>query len=499
MNDRPPERVRWSAKALRRIETNLAFALTSLMGLLWVLGEQSVRHATESAISPLPIATGTIVYGAAAVLLTIFLHGMLVASETAADLLKPMHLKLVRDERPAHAARLQHLFDRKPGYVAACTLAGQTIKLLLLVIAFLFAPGLATAMVAWFGWANHFGLLLFAGLLIALPLLFVNLIVGEVVPRSYAALHPHRVALRMYRFIRFVGFLFAVPSKVIVEVAGLLTARLGAQTSLTLANQAEEEIKNLVESAQESGEIETGERELLNSVFEFTDTVAREVMTPRVDLDAVPLDSDPREIVRLIHESGHSRIPLYEKTDDQIVGVVHAKDLLLAMVDNMPVDLRGLMRPALFVPENKNLHDVLAEMRVTRSHLAVVQDEFGGTAGIVTLEDVLEELVGEIVDEYDVEEPEVVETEDGYLVDGKTNLDDLNDEIGSEFTSEEFDTVGGYLFGHFGRQPQPNDVIELEGHRFTVVDTDGRRIHRVKVERLTEAELRDEVEAERGL
>jgi putative hemolysin len=144
------------------------------------------------------------------------------------------------------------------------------------------------------------------------------------------------------------------------------------------------------------------------------------------------------------------------------------------------------MRPALFVPEGKNLHELLTEMRMSRSHIAVVQDEYGGTAGVVTIEDIVEQLVGDIVDEYDVEEPEVVPMGDhGFLVDGKAHIDDVNREVGSSLDSEEFDTIGGYVFGLFGRQPKLGESIEADGYCFTVADTDGRRVHRLRIEKVT--------------
>lgn len=145
------------------------------------------------------------------------------------------------------------------------------------------------------------------------------------------------------------------------------------------------------------------------------------------------------------------------------------------------------MRPALFVPENKNLHELLKELRSSRGQMAVVQDEFGGTAGIVTIEDIVEELVGDIVDEYDVEEPQIMLNGQGYLVDGKVNIYDLNNKIGSRFESDVFDTVGGYVFGLFGRQPQKGESLEADGYRFTVEDTDGRRIVKLHVAPLEES------------
>ena len=189
-------------------------------------------------------------------------------------------------------------------------------------------------------------------------------------------------------------------------------------------------------------------------------------MTPRVDLDAMPVKSDPADVVRVIEQTGHSRIPLYEETDDEILGVVHAKDLLGALAQGRTVDLRRQLRPVLTVPEGKGVHELLREMRAARTQMAIVQDEFGGTAGIVTIEDIVEELVGDIVDEYDAEEPDIVEMNEGWLVSGKVHLDDLNEAIGSDFESEEFDTLGGFVFGQFGRQPGEGDSIDLERFRF---------------------------------
>jgi CBS domain containing-hemolysin-like protein len=241
-----------------------------------------------------------------------------------------------------------------------------------------------------------------------------------------------------------------------------------------------------VESAEETGEIERDEKELIHSVFEFSDTIAREIMTPRVDLDALSVTADAITAVKMIETTGHSRIPLFEETDDQIVGIVHAKDLLMAIAAGKKVTLRGIMRQPLFVPENKNLHELLGEMRNSRSQFAIVQDEFGGTAGIVTIEDIVEELVGDIVDEYDNEEPSFQKVDDGWLVDGKTHWNDVNHEIGSEFDSEEFDTIGGYVFGLFGRQPVLAETIEEAEHRFTVTKTDGRRILQLRIEKVSE-------------
>jgi putative hemolysin len=266
---------------------------------------------------------------------------------------------------------------------------------------------------------------------------------------------------------------------------GNIFARLGGgSVTLRTSNQMGEEIRSLVEEGEESGEFEADETSLITSVLAFGDTIAREIMTPRTDLDAVSVDTNPFDLVEIIQKSGHSRIPIFEGTDDEIVGIIHAKDLLVSMLRGKPVNLRSLMRPALFVTENKNIHDLLAEMRHHRTQLAVIKDEFGGTSGIVTIEDIIEELVGEIQDEYDNEEPIMSETGTGFIIEGKTHLDNVNEEIGTAFESEDFDTIGGYVFGLFGRQPRQGEWMEQAGYQFTVAETDGKRIVKVRIDQL---------------
>jgi putative hemolysin len=477
------KKVRRDSKMVVRIEGPTVVGFAAAMTALWVLGEQgsqTSRYASDSMRSPIVGGTPIILL----IVCVIVLNAWFVAAETALNLLKPMHLKSIKDEDAAKGKYLQNLIDSKQKYVAASTLGSQTSRLALALISFLLAQPLALFLEQSVHWTFSFPTVLLSATIIAVPVALVNVIVGEVVPKSFATLHPMTVALASYRFIRVTSIIFSIPANAVVALASVFTARFGGRASLANTNQAEEEIKNLVESAEETGEIEKDEKDLLHSVFSFTDKVAREVMTPRVDMDALPIASAPADIVQLINESGHSRIPLYEETDDQIVGIVHAKDLLMALVDgHEKVDVRKLMRPALFVPENKDLHDLLKEMRNGRVQMAVVQDEFGGTAGIVTVEDIVEELVGDITDEYDFEAPEIVQTTDGYLVLGKTHLDAVNQQSGSVFDSDEFDTIGGYVFGLMGRQPKLNESIVSDGYRFTVVESDGRRILRVKLEK----------------
>lgn len=483
LKERIPRREGRPDNPPRNLESGVALSAGLAFVTLWTFGGQSPSKMADSFASLTPTAslvgTGTVL----AILGLVLINAVLTAVETAVGSLRPAHIKLARDKYPRRAERLQQLFEVGDRIVAACAVATKLVMLLIGLGTFVLSPNLLHWLVGQFGWANSHANLIVSALILLIPVAFLHIVLSELIPKSYASANPIRVANLLYRPALMAGAVFGLPASGLTRARRYFTERFGDRAGEDAANLAEEEIKTLAEEGHETGEIEVGERELLHSVFEFTDTVAREVMTPRVDIDAMSVKGDPTEVARLIQESGHSRIPLYEGTDDQIVGIIHAKDLFGAMLNGKAPNLKTLMRPALFVPENKSLHELLAEMRQHRSQMAVVQDEFGGTAGIVTIEDIVEELVGDIIDEYDVEEPEIVEAPGGWLVDGKTHLDDLNEAAGLQLHSDEFDTLGGFVFGLFGRQPKMGETIEADDLWFTIAESDGRRILRVKVDR----------------
>jgi len=468
-------------------------AIVGLIGLALIVLPvgtilNSLNAATQGQASTYQLEAGSIALLVLAFIAVIAVNALFVAGDISIEQLRSVHTKMFDESTREHAV-LKDLLEKKDVYVAACFLGAQTMRAWMILLCFLPAAMLATQL----GFLtatgepgsmpNQLVALLVSAVLLSLPVAAINVVMGELVAKSYSAVHPHRTALRLYRFVRFAAIVFAIPSAIAVKIASLVTKRFGATASFAVANQAEEEIREILESYEETGEIEEGERVMLHSVFEFGDTVAREIMTPRVDLDSVPVGTSLADVARIVEETGHSRIPVYEGTDDSILGVIHAKDILSAVSrGNANGTAETLMRTATFVPENKNLHELLHEMRLNKTQLVVVQDEFGGTAGIVTIEDIVEEVVGEIVDEYDNEEPGIVETAQGFLVGGKLHIDDVNAAVGSSLESEEFDTIGGYVFGLFGRQPHAGEEIEASGYRFTVVESDGRRIHTVRVQ-----------------
>ncbi|HXG35430.1 MAG TPA: hemolysin family protein [Dehalococcoidia bacterium] len=250
-----------------------------------------------------------------------------------------------------------------------------------------------------------------------------------------------------------------------------------------------EQLLRLAELEEAPDLIPMEERAMIRSIMKMEETTAREIMVPRIDVVAVDVNATLDEVVRLIVERGYSRIPVYEETIDNIVGVVHAKQVLRSIAGPAPPGeavggIRQLMRPAHFIPETKRVDELLSELRLNKVSIAIVVDEYGGTAGLVTLEDVVEEIVGEIADEFDVEEEPVQQiTSDEVIVDGKVSIDTLSEIFDVEIERNDFDTVGGFIFNQLGKMPSVGDEIRVDGLQLKVLSVLGRRIKKVRVMR----------------
>ncbi|MCL4877426.1 MAG: hemolysin family protein [Anaerolineae bacterium] len=254
-----------------------------------------------------------------------------------------------------------------------------------------------------------------------------------------------------------------------------------------IAKITEEEIKTLVDAGSEDGMIEDEEKAMIYSVFKFGDTLAREVMVPRIDMVAIDIKTDLKDALDTIIKAGHSRIPVYEDTIDNIKGLLYAKDLLnVWQKGEATADMASLLRAPYFVPESKKAADLLEEFQTRKVHLAIVIDEYGGTAGLVTLEDLIEEIVGEIRDEYDLLEEEEYEkiSETEYICDAGLDLDDLNELLDVELATDESDTLGGFIFTALGKVPEVGDKVVAEGIEMEVLTLSGRRIQKVRVTKI---------------
>ena len=229
-------------------------------------------------------------------------------------------------------------------------------------------------------------------------------------------------------------------------------------------------------------ELEEDQQEMIRGVVELSDTTAKEVMVPRTDAVFLSVDSNKDEILSCIAESGHSRFPVYQETIDHVIGILHVKDVIKAIVRNDPFDIKTLVRPPFFVPVSKHIDDLLKELRRRRVHIAVVVDEYGGVSGIVTMEDIIEEIVGDIQDEFDNETEDVIAQGEGvWLCDARVNLADLAEETGLELPTDDFDTLGGFVFDLFGKIPTINEIVSFKNIDFIVQDMDGQKIESVKI------------------
>ena len=328
---------------------------------------------------------------------------------------------------------------------------------------------------------------------------YLHVVFGELAPRSMALAHPERFAR-----------LLAPPLAVFEMLVRPFTVTLNASAELVLralgqkpqpleeAVHSPEELRILIEQSEEGGVLEAADADMIEGVFEFSEKNAREVMTPRTAIDALPLDASLDETLQMIEETQRSRYPVYEETIDNIVGLVLAKDLL-SILRNPPPEfsLRSIMRPVHVVPGSREVEEVLADFKRLKEHMAIVLDEYGGTAGVVTMEDLLEEIVGEILDEYD-EPPETParESPDIVVVAGSTNIGELNERFGLSVPDEDYTTIGGFVFGALGRLPVIGDRVTAGNAVFTVREMDGRRIESLAIDLHAAGDRREKVRAQ---
>jgi CBS domain containing-hemolysin-like protein len=315
---------------------------------------------------------------------------------------------------------------------------------------------------------------------------FLHVVVGELVPKGIALGYSDRVALAVSTPVRgfFVAFkpliwVLQRSSEIVLRALGLTPP--GGEMEV----YSEAELKMLLSRSTEEGELERQEQEMLYKVFDFADKEVSTVMVPRPEVVALSIEMPPEEALAAVIDSPYTRYPVYRDSLDEIVGVLHVRDLFSALVDRgiAGVQLEQLLRPAHIVPETKDLAALLTEFRRTNQHLAVVVDEYGELEGIVTLEDLLEEIVGEIEDEFDLPDESIERLDDGRVrVHGTFPIDDFNEQFGVSLPIEDYHTLGGFVFGMLGRAPEPGDEVEHEGIRFTVLTVEGSRIERLEIQ-----------------
>ncbi|HSL33058.1 MAG TPA: hemolysin family protein [Candidatus Limnocylindrales bacterium] len=421
------------------------------------------------------------------IVILIFLNAIFVAAEIALVTVRRTRVDQLVDEGRRGARRVRELTSQPGRFLAVIQLGITFIGFLAAAFAGAsLARGLEDAfqtIPALEPYAAALGLLIVTALLS-----FVTIVFGELVPKTLALARPERYALVLAGPVDLLGRILRPIVWALERVTALVNRVLGVG-DIDQNQISTEELKLLVERGGEQGILEAEEEQMIHAVIELGDRRVHEVMVPRIAIAAVPASATIDEAIATIVEHGHSRLPVYEESVDEIVGILYAKDLLPFLRESAGArpELRSLLRAPVYIPESMTVDDLLHEFQRRKVHIAIVLDEYGGTAGLVTIEDLLEEIVGEIQDEYDVEEPMVVQlSDDEARVDGRASVDDLGDlfdtELGLE-DEDEYDTVGGLIYHRVGGIPSPGDQIVVDGLTLTVESTDGRRVGKVLVVR----------------
>ncbi|HZU68268.1 MAG TPA: hemolysin family protein [Ktedonobacteraceae bacterium] len=440
-------------------------------GLARILASASaVIHAAINTQAP-QIDSGTWIQ-IFVLILSLILAGMASAAETAFTSISRIKLKNQVEEGDRKAIQIDHLLTQPNVFLSTILIVNN--------VAVIVASSMATIL------ALHFSATL--GELISTILTsLVVLIFCEITPKTAAVQNPMRWARMLVDPVRGAAWVLRPIVWALSAITNSLVRLLGGQIKHRGPFVTEEELRLLVTVGEEEGVLEEEETDMINSIFEFADTTVREVMIPRIDMVTLPSTATVDEAVDLALQGGFSRIPVYEESVgiDEIIGILYTKDMLRQLREgHNSLPIRELVRPAYFVPETKKLDDLLHEIRQRRVHMVIVIDEYGSVAGLVTIEDLVEEIVGDIQDEYDREEvlfERVNENE--YIFDAKISIDDFNEVMDTDLENEDYDTLGGFLYDKLDKIPVAGDTITHENITYTVLATRGRRITKVRVVR----------------
>jgi CBS domain containing-hemolysin-like protein len=404
----------------------------------------------------------------AVVVLLIVFGSVLAAAEASISRMTKVRALALKAEGRRNAGLLERIESDPPAYLNAVYLAVMFVQN---------GSAILVALIAESYFQNDTLILTLASVTFTI----IYFVVVEAMSKTFGILHSDRAALALAPVVFFLGRALSGPTRLLIGLANVLLPGKGLKQGPFVS---EEDIRSMAEVGHEEGSIDAQERELIHSVFTFGDTLVREVMVPRPDIVAIDVSEPITKVLETLNEHGYSRMPVYRNELDHIEGVVYAKDVLRVLAQNREDDmpLVDAIRPPHFVPESKRVADLLREMQRHKFHIAIVTDEYGSVSGLVTLEDLLEELVGDIADEYDPDEPEMVAVADGvFRVDGAMPIHDLNEKLGVKLPDEEWDTVGGLLVGLLGAIPREGQEVRCENLIFRAERVVRRRVESVLV------------------
>lgn len=396
----------------------------------------------------------------------IVLSSFFSASETALTSLSKIRIRQMLEEGVRGADVISRLVEN-PGKMLSAILVGNNVVNI-------GASALATSIaISQFG---ESGVGIATGIMTIIVLIF-----GEITPKTLASRDPEKVSIMVSKFIYFITIILSPVVIVFTQITSGILRIFGGKIDTEKPFITEEELKTMLDVSHEEGVLEVEERKMIDNVFEFGDSQVKDVMVPRTDMVAIDIDSTYDEIMKTFKVEQFSRIPVYQDSVDNIIGTIHIKNLVF-VDDSKNFNIYDIIREPYFTYEYKKTTELFEEMRKDRVALTIVLDEYGGTAGLVSMEDLVEEIVGEIEDEYDEDDTDIqVIKEDEYIIDGSTKIDLVNEMIGTDIESEDFDSIGGFVIGELGRLPQEGDMLEHENTKFIIEEIDKNRIKKLKV------------------
>jgi len=411
-------------------------------------------------------------------LILIFLSAFFSMSETALTSVSRVKVRNLLEQKKRGAKALSELRENPSKFLGTILVGNNIVN----ISASALATSISIQVLETYG-LHEIGIAV--GIAIGITTFFI-LVFGEITPKTVAIRNAERISLFSAPIIRVLSVILAPFVQIFTFVSIPFIRLFGGKMLERGPFLTLEEIKMLLLTGEREGVIEEEEKEMISSIFEFGETIVREVMTPKPDMQCLPIESSVDQAIKAILESGHSRIPVYEGNIDNIVGIIYAKDLLKTIeVDRSKLNLKDFMRPAIFVPESKKVDDLLHQMQGARTHIAIIIDEYGATAGLVTLEDLIEEIVGEIYDEFEKKAKSIEKIDDRtYIVDARLSIPDVNQALKIRLSKKKYDTVGGFVMDGLGKVPAVGDSLKYYNLRISVERVYRRRITRVKIEKI---------------
>jgi len=321
--------------------------------------------------------------------------------------------------------------------------------------------------------------------IIIFSIAFIRMLFSETIPRKIAQNAPFDLALKASGIINFIITIFLIPTAILNAVSVMLVKILQHKKQVETEGATEEKIIDMIEEGAKTGEIDQTEQELIKSIFDFADMTASQCMTPRTDVSAIDYSESQESILRRIRDEGYSRFPVYQDDYDHIKGILYVRDVINVLYDQKPFVIENIIQKAYFIPDSKKIAELLKDFQARQIHMAIVLDEFGGTAGVITIEDILEEIVGEIQDEYDIEESEFrLITDNSAVVLATLAVDDFNEQFEVELPEDQGDTIGGLIFNELGELPNRRQKIVIDSVEFTIISLDRNRVLKVLAKKM---------------